>query len=52
MDSKNNMNLSTSSINRSKIKNQIEEKRIPVNNVIISAKIKINNNLNKLKFFL
>ena len=43
MDSKNNMNLSTSSINRRnlpKIKNQIEERKIPVNKVIISAKNK------------
>ena len=43
MDTKNNMNLSTSSINRRnlpKIKNQIEERKIPVNKVIISAKNK------------
>ena len=39
----NNMNLSSSSINRKnlpKIKNQIEERKIPVNKVIISAKNK------------
>ena len=46
MDNKNNinnMNLSSSSINRRnlpKIKNQIEERKIPVNKVIISAKNK------------
>ena len=46
MDGKNNinnMNMSTSSINRRnlpKIKNQIEERKIPVNKVIISAKNK------------
>ena len=39
----NNMNLSTSSINRKnlpKIKNQIEERKIPINKVVISAKNK------------
>lgn len=39
----NNMNMSTSSINRKnlpKIKNQIEERKIPVNKVVISAKNK------------
>ena len=46
MDGKNNinnMNMSTSSINRRnlpKIKNQIEERKIPVNKVVISAKNK------------
>ena len=37
------MNLSTSSINKKnlpKIKNQIEERKIPINKVIISAKNK------------
>ena len=36
-----NMNLSTSSVNRKnlpKIKNQIEERKIPINKVVISAK--------------
>ena len=43
IDNKNNMNLSSSSINRRnlpKIKNQIEERKIPINKVVISAKNK------------
>ena len=43
INDKYNMNLSTSSINRKnlpKIKNQIEERKIPINKVIISAKNK------------
>ena len=43
INEKYNMNLSTSSINKKnlpKIKNQIEERKIPINKVIISAKNK------------